>query len=434
MKALLPELDRYQKEDKLKRTVVAVQKINVDQIGLQEEGVSMSWQTQLIAKSIWDLAQMHKFVQDEIVESKEFKPIIAELGKFSGSDVHQATAHVHGFAKNCVEPLAKITDEDLNDQIDRLFIEIERPPRIWTVNLWYRGFYLDQPKVDINKDILIRQTIKEDLHREEEIGWNDLFPKPEHTSTVVVIKKIFDNEPDIYEFMEKVSHALLLYKLGSVQPTYTLLETKTLYGRPKVGFPASSAASSYKYKITPKDKVGINSMIELILDKSKSQNIFSNAPDPKNYIAIAIKRYKNALFKSDTYEEKLANLVSSLEAIYSSDSVELRFRLSQRIAILLSHYGFATHDTFDDVKVSYDIRSKYSHGDFIKNPKGKYKDLDALTNRIANYTRIAILTSTQLIGIKSKAEIVGMIDEGMIDKNNHELFMELLKKHCPVFK
>lgn len=87
---------------------------------------------------------------------------------------------------------------------------------------------------------------------------------------------------------------------------------------------------------------------------------------------------------------KIAHYCSALESLFSTDSIELSHKLSERVALFLKKYEFDPVKVFDDIKSFYSIRSKVTHGDSIITNKAKA--IPELSQKCDNYLRFILNT------------------------------------------
>lgn len=84
---------------------------------------------------------------------------------------------------------------------------------------------------------------------------------------------------------------------------------------------------------------------------------------------------------------KISNYCSALETIFSTDNVELSHKLSERVSFFLKD-EFNILETFKNVKKSYAVRSKLTHGDTLD--AKQIEILDDISIKIDNILRISI--------------------------------------------
>ena len=59
---------------------------------------------------------------------------------------------------------------------------------------------------------------------------------------------------------------------------------------------------------------------------------------------------------------KIAHYISAFEALFSTSTSELSYRLSERVAFFLAAHGHSKMEVFKNVKAAYDVRSRFVHG------------------------------------------------------------------------
>ena len=67
-----------------------------------------------------------------------------------------------------------------------------------------------------------------------------------------------------------------------------------------------------------------------------------------------VRNYQNAILFNDNFEEKVANIVMGLEALFlSGEKNELSFRLKTRICKLLSYFDYDTIELRRLISIAY---------------------------------------------------------------------------------
>lgn len=112
---------------------------------------------------------------------------------------------------------------------------------------------------------------------------------------------------------------------------------------------------------------------------------------------------------------KISNYCSALETLFSTDSVELSHKLSERIAFFLQN-EFGVLETFKTIKKAYRIRSKLTHGDTLDNKQ--IENLDGLSIKIDNILRVSInkiIMNKEFLEIfESPKNVIDQYFEGLI--------------------
>ncbi len=292
----------------------------------------------------------------------------------------------------------------------------------------------------VNSTILeIKQTSKEDF---EKIEYSfaiqrDLFYPPD---AILNLTCEVRNPRAIQILIEQVLSIIILYQVGSVRYIRYELSSDSIISTMNPIFPVRVGNRQFifptlkKVIITPdnvKELIGFLKRLSNLLPK----NFYINEEKKVDYLSIAFLRYKDSIFHGKTDEERIANAIMGLEAIYlrGTDPGELSFKLRSRIAKLL---GILSIDKpakiVSLIKEAYEIRSKYVHGGTIgaKNHKRineKFGSIKEFSITLLDYLRKSILIAIYLN--MKKETIHTLIDESFIDiEKSHELRINLLSK------
>jgi len=133
------------------------------------------------------------------------------------------------------------------------------------------------------------------------------------------------------------------------------------------------------------------------------------------YISLALRRYNSALDETQ-FDDKIIDFMIALEALFSSDARELRYRLSLRVASFLGEDDKEKEEILEFMKKAYDARSEIVHGGIFKPFRldGKLYDVNQTSHRLGEVTRLSLLKSIEYIARPEFA--------------NHDAFLDLLDK------
>lgn len=116
-------------------------------------------------------------------------------------------------------------------------------------------------------------------------------------------------------------------------------------------------------------------------------------------------------------ETRLVNFSIALESIFSTDNIELSYRISLRVSFLLGNNSAERKEIFENVKGIYNIRSKIVHGSVLRK-KEKDKLLKTV-EKLEVYLRasiIKILKEPKLISIfKDSSKINDYFDDMILE-------------------
>ena len=97
---------------------------------------------------------------------------------------------------------------------------------------------------------------------------------------------------------------------------------------------------------------------------------------------------------------KISHYCSSFESLFATDTSELSHKLAERVSIFMREFGYNGVEVFDKIKSFYAIRSKVTHGDYIKS--NKINSIPELSTECDEYLRFIILkiiNSKELISL-----------------------------------
>ena len=105
----------------------------------------------------------------------------------------------------------------------------------------------------------------------------------------------------------------------------------------------------------------------------------------QKFMSIAIDRFNLALEERDE-EDRIINLSIALEALFSTGSEDLTYKLRLRISVLVGQDDNESNFLFDFINKAYEIRSKLVHG---KINKDSFKKFDIETKTFPNLYSVA---------------------------------------------
>jgi hypothetical protein len=118
--------------------------------------------------------------------------------------------------------------------------------------------------------------------------------------------------------------------------------------------------------------------------------------------------------QADRNEDKLINLVISIEALYLLEPLELSYRLSHRVASLLAASEEERARIFDKVRDLYDKRSRIVHG----NTEAVSDEDMAELARYVTRSMLAFCPLIQIHGTKDK--IIRLMDQSVLSSDARE--------------
>ncbi len=433
---ILTKIDTYKKSGEMLLSSSVYIKTHVSQFSHNEGALGFTSHNEYIAKTQWDWRDQLDFITKALSENENSKSIISQISKQYGVNEDQAEY----WLRRLVDVIAgkeegKPPDEKIVDYIAAFIADLEKTPVNWHIKMWVSGFWVkDSTPIKVNEEIAIRQVVAKDMEGEKALEWFDSMPIIQG-SAIIEISKRFKDSMEAYDYIETLLNALRLFRLGSVTYVRYTMQVDSIINFGGAYSPSRNLTGiAYNYALQLTDKDDLVSITDLIFSKNKTAKIFDSQPDVTNPIGIALKRYNSALLKSDTDEERIASVVSCLEALYlkSQERAELSHRLSQRAAMLLKQFELKPKKVYEDLDRAYLIRSIYSHGSFV-NPE-EHKDIPELTRRVLEYARLSLLAFIQFVGKVEKEKLINKLENAMLEENALTALKELVGNTCKHYK
>lgn len=152
----------------------------------------------------------------------------------------------------------------------------------------------------------------------------------------------------------------------------------------------------------------INAFVEYF--KTHERTLIQN-----RYLMNALNYFYYAT-RTQRLEDKLINLMVSLESLFTREIQELSYRLSLRVASLIgdAFKGKTPSDVLEDMKDLYKKRSLIVHGE--EKIKITYNDV----KKLERYTREAIKVFLFLSQNMDQSDILNLLDCSLIDKEKKD--------------
>jgi hypothetical protein len=142
----------------------------------------------------------------------------------------------------------------------------------------------------------------------------------------------------------------------------------------------------------------------------------------QKFLQIAIGRFTSA-FEERNHEDKIIDLAIALEALFSTSSEDLTYKLKVRISVLLARNDSEADFLFDFIGKAYSTRSKLVHGKVDKESLGTFSigakkfsvyDIAAELERITRLSILKILTLFSHDNYRSQDDIIDAVDRAAI--------------------
>ena len=324
------------------------------------------------------------------------------------------------------------------NNFDEAYEEFERA--IYSKDVLYRlssileGFTIDIDELKFGNNYRIRK-----MTPKENMSVFDKYPPPTPFSIMnwirheylleAIISQKKGTQPNanlVQEVFDDIVSVLRLFKSGCVTVRYIDCEPiswsstgRAIYGK---GFRSGIVPP----RIYTLNKSEIHSILKL-WRRFKAFRRNEGSSEEANYFNIALKRFNFGIEETDV-ENKIIDFIIGFEALCLSDSFELGYKLSNRVAILLAKNSGEAEKIREFMKIAYRVRSKIVHGDKTKPIiiAGKSIDLGPFTLKLEEYLRklLKIFLALSTKG-KKKGDIIMDLDRSLFDLKTKRLLRSI---------
>lgn len=401
----------------------------------------------------WSSNSYTEVVQSQVTPAKEFKDCVNGIHKVFKFPVGiTANSTVPRFVNHIMQGIIeeRITDENAKSIIEFYLKDLEsvtNPQTYgWHVTLGLKNMYLEEEEYLVNDYLLIRRpkTQEYEVHRPRsyDIKFIDTLGYPVNIPCVLEFE--ISSVPAevghmLPEKVEKESNTiidgLLLFLCNDSHLNYSSVTVNSVlhYGIDQpIDSPfeslsnqrkqhAHSSGFGWELKKHMIPKLGLFlSKVRPILRVFDDDSYFDGKP-----YELAFHRYKDAMLKSTLSADRLLSATYCLEALLPDGKSEMAYKICNRGAIILKHFGYDGWDARKELKSMYEVRSLLAHGSPLK---GKHKEfLKNRIYRVLEYTRIILNCFLQLSEKYPKPEqLQVIIDQSLLStKVQKELTAEL---------
>ncbi|HRK54655.1 MAG TPA: HEPN domain-containing protein [Cyclobacteriaceae bacterium] len=322
-----------------------------------------------------------------------------------------------------------ILDETIIELVTVFINDLNKTAPEWKIKLWIKGIWLNDEIIDVSNELTIRKPVNDDFVLEQpsySYFSSMISATIDSCDSIIEIRKKFEDENAMEDYLTKLIQSLRLYNLGAVQVNRREYKPNSILLR--YGVPYSlDIHSFFQYEVTSKESNDIRAFLDFMLDFLPPMNWASKIQD-QNPIYISIERYSEAITKSMAVENKITTAITALEALLlkANERSELSHKLSQRVSYLSQYFKYPPIKVYNVMKRAYEIRSTYIHGSML-GPTER-KDLGEIQNQILNLLRRILLIFIGLSKLILKDELIAKIDNAIIDRNaNEKLVKELMR-------
>jgi hypothetical protein len=307
----------------------------------------------------------------------------------------------------------RLTEPHVTELITIFESELNRSALECSLTSYVSGLHLKTDLILLDENTVIRKLKASDLEYEYYAFTPFLSPRFEmqHPSAVVEIKMRVKDEPELSKKLEKTLLTLRLFRLGSIRSLRndnTKLSVIWPFGTGSA-WPNSGFAELRNYVVQDNEIDDFKKFFKTLFPIVQNEK-----PEESAGLSIAITRYNNALLDQVDIERKLMTTMMALESLYSmpSDKGEIGYRISLRVAKLLSFLGFKPTEVRKNVEKSYYVRSRVAHGVVVDVKKvGNVADL---LNTLLEYLRLSLVVFI-FLRPPQKNRFVASVDSSLVD-------------------
>jgi hypothetical protein len=308
-----------------------------------------------------------------------------------------------------------LTREEILSEVDKFLEATSSNPSQCVAKVELTGMSLKVPQVQLPA-VLLRQTRRDDLEKEvsifsrgtEAVG----FPYPGIIGEI----SFFGLASEIHETVPKLVTMLRLFAVASVNYSaywYSLSSNSELNHHP-----GTHSVPPLTALICAEDEPRLKEFWSA-LDPALPRHLYERIPSGTvDYLRVAYERYCAAILRRDSFEERIANAVMGLEALFLEEKQEVSYRCRLRAARALSYLREDPQEVFDRLRYAYDARNAFAHGDRLsvkqqRRLATKFPDGEVLFRSTANYLRKALVAA--ILGPSKKASLIELLDRALVN-------------------
>jgi uncharacterized tellurite resistance protein B-like protein len=398
----------------------------------------MSWTFEYVDKMEWHWHDEFKFLETTVKKLQEYSDTFKLISKTYGVAEPQAEFWLSRFAQILSRmSLEEVKQEDVIQLITTFVADLEGAPKHWIVRAWLNGLWTKEPEVTIFEGLTLRHPRQTDFESERPLesaifGFQEeVIPMFQYPSAILEMMKRAKDQPELHYELETLLITLRLFRVGSVAPLkiYWNSESVLGFGHYTTG-PSRVAIPTEKYSLSAAELDTLRTFIQRV--KPIIPQEFLRGGETTDYMVTSLQRFNDAMLKAEPPESRMTFAIMSLEALYlkSGEREELEHRLSQRIAKILSILGHDPMEVYNTLRRSYDIRSKFVHGEPLEKADRQYTAENL--SKVLEYNRVSIVASLQLKEKIAKEQLLNLIDNSLLSPQAETKLNEKIKQFCSV--
>lgn len=407
---------RYSENKKIHTFKVRYVKPVFKEFEYTELGIRYKLRTEPQEKTLWLETDQSKFVKTIMRKLSEYETVANQLSAISDTNNRPGLTEALAEFTNAV--VYAFQDDTLGQiqetYIEALLADATRDSVKWTCKSWITGIFLEQEPYDLGNGTMLRRPEPRDMPSEWVIDPSMLikrslgdrpfnltgdrllnpglqynfeslmdYPWAEMESTVVKLSGVLEGEinaglgVDVYDKLKVILDSSLLFDTGAAFEIETVCNPNSFLHYPirhggvvRIPSPRDGAdllffprykAEFYNYRLARKDVTKLANLFESLASVCPRGLLFLKRTSP---VFIALTQFQNAFLNTrfSGIAGQITSATMALEALYLRGEPELKHRLSQRVAMVVQHFGIEPRGAYEVVREAYEIRSQYVHG------------------------------------------------------------------------
>jgi len=368
--------------------------------------------------------------------------IYSDTGRAISEDYNLGEGQTNSYLHELITRLAanilarKVkTVADTTKHIDSFLKDLNGEKQACRAEVQLKGLILQPKSIKLDESVGLRKPKRKDFEEEELIYQAFSSSVTENPTAILNIKahsKIETSQRVIRNEIDKAVAILRLFRVGAVQDIRHSGSTDSVIGFTAIGLTRGKLlGSADKYLVTRRDGKVLKRFWANMKKISLPDSVYSGQQKESDASSIAYQRYIDSL-DTHLFEKRVSSAVMGLEALYLGEKPEERgeprYKLSMRVAKLLSLIGYPSSEVRNKMRTAYDIRSAYVHGGTLKKKstqeyERKHGDLNEFFKAIMDYLRASIVA---LLKRPNKNSLIILLDESLLDSNKDNEIKELL--------
>lgn len=395
---------------------------------------SSSYSTHHEVIPIVDVSTLH-YIIEELQKTNTFKEIVKDLveehplAKEIDNPEVQTEFWLETFLNNIIRAeLERRLDETKEfEMIMTLKDEFDKVPIGYEARIFLNGFYIENEKISISKDIELRQPKPADM----EIALQKSSVLDGHISVpsaVALVHTKGEGNRIPHPKQDILLTILGLFRLGSV------FGERAFYNNHSVIWPGSQGmgmsmpgrySTNYRFLVKSYESESLISFYKTMEEKllHLQDNSKQNAS-----IQIALGNFKNSLIEPIESERRLFSTIIGLEALFtqSGEFGETSYRLAMRLGKFLGLLGFKSQDIKNLMEKCYKIRNKVGHGLLLEDKERN--ESQEYVKSLLDYLRQSIILFLLCLEDKTKGDLINSVDKAMVDEKYGNEFGDWVKE------